>query len=112
MAEVLRGPLPDALPFDFAAQVARHATIGAQADARFESNLMRTVLAVFGLSAAVVVAMYGHAWVAADPRRAQAGLGRGGELGACARRLRRRVLADRPGPQALAFAARRVNCAA
>ena len=64
MAEVLRGPLPDALPFDFAAQVARHATIGAQADARFESNLMRTVLAVFGLSAAVVVAMYGHAWVA------------------------------------------------
>lgn len=64
MAEVLRGPLPDALPVDFAAQVARRASMGAQADARFESILMRTILAVFGLSAAVVVAMYGHAWVA------------------------------------------------
>ncbi|BCT92546.1 hypothetical protein LYSHEL_15700 [Lysobacter helvus] len=64
MAEVLRGPLPDALPVDFAAQVARRASMGAQADARFESILMRTILAVFGLSAAVVVAVYGHAWVA------------------------------------------------
>ena len=64
MAEVLRGPLPDALPFDFAAQVARRASMGAQADARFESNLMRVFLTVFGLSAAVVVAMYGRTWVA------------------------------------------------
>jgi len=64
MAQVLRGPLPDALPFDFAAQVARQAAMGAQADARFERTLMQAILAVFGLSAAVVVAMYGQAWVA------------------------------------------------
>jgi len=67
MAHVLRGPLPDAmhdiLPADFAAHVAREAAMGAQADARLERNLMRAILAVFGLSAAVVVAMYGQAWV-------------------------------------------------
>ena len=68
LAEVLRGPLPEAmhdvLPPDFAAQVARRAAMGAQADARLERNLMRGILAVFGLSAAVVVAMYGHGWIA------------------------------------------------
>jgi hypothetical protein len=67
MAEVLRGPLPDAmhdiLPADFASQVARQAAMDAQADARVERNLMRAILVVFGLSAAVVVAMYGREWV-------------------------------------------------
>jgi hypothetical protein len=67
MAEVLRGPLPDAmhdiLPADFASQVARQAAMDVQADAQVERNLMRAILVFFGLSAAVVVAMYGREWV-------------------------------------------------
>jgi hypothetical protein len=69
VADALRAPLPDLLPADFAAQVARRAEAQATAptvvpDAPFERDLLRGAIAVLGLGSAVVAAMYGRAWLA------------------------------------------------
>ena len=72
VADALREPLPDLLPPDFAAQVARQAEATATApviaeppaDKGFEFNLMRGLLGLLGLGSAVVAAMYGRAWLA------------------------------------------------
>ena len=71
VADALRVPPADLLPADFAERVARQAQVNARApatapaepDPRFEIDLMRAVLAVFGLASAVVVAMYGQQWL-------------------------------------------------
>jgi hypothetical protein len=73
VADALREPLPDLLPPDFAAQVARQAEANAAApvrvpeplaDAGFEFNLMRGLIGLLGLGSAVVAAMYGREWLA------------------------------------------------
>lgn len=72
VAATLRAPLPDLLPSDFAAQVARLAEANAAApataqipqDAGFEHTLLRGAIGVLGLGSAVVAAMYGRAWLA------------------------------------------------
>lgn len=73
VADALREPLPDLLPPDFAAQVARQAEANAAAplmvaepptEKGFEFNLMRGLLGLLGLGSAVVAAMYGRAWLA------------------------------------------------
>lgn len=69
VAEALRTPLPDALPADFAAQMARRVQAPAPmaapdlVDSRFERGLTRALVAVFGLAGAVVAAMYGAQWL-------------------------------------------------
>jgi hypothetical protein len=72
VADALRTPLPDSLPEDFAASVARLADFNATApaaqtdvqDAPFERTLLRGALGILGLGSAVVVAMFGRAWLA------------------------------------------------
>jgi hypothetical protein len=70
VADALRTPLPDLLPADFAAQVARQAEANATApivivpDAPFERGLLRGAIGVLGLGSAVVAAVYGRAWIA------------------------------------------------
>ena len=62
IARVLRQPLPHALPADFARQLA--ARFGrAPLDTRVEQGLLRGLLLLLALSAAVVVALYGQAWL-------------------------------------------------
>jgi hypothetical protein len=68
LSQALRTPMPDGLPVDFAARVARLAEANAAApvaepDAPFERDLTHVLIGVFGLSAAVVVAMYGKQWL-------------------------------------------------
>ena len=61
---MLRQPLPHGLPADFARQIA--ARFGrAPLDTRVEQGLLRGLVTLFGLSSAVVVAMYGQAWLPA-----------------------------------------------
>jgi hypothetical protein len=72
VAHALRAPLPDLLPADFAAQVARRAEHNATAPAiasvdvqqDVESRLLRYAVGVLGLGSAVVAAMYGRQWLA------------------------------------------------
>ena len=73
VADALRAPLPDLLPADFAAQVARQAEINAKApvmapeppaEKGFEFNLERGLLGLLGLGSAVVAGVYGQAWLA------------------------------------------------
>jgi hypothetical protein len=68
VAESLRAPLPDALPADFAAQMARRVQVPAPVaatpvESRFELGLTRALVGVFGLAGAVVAAMYGAQWL-------------------------------------------------
>lgn len=64
IARALRQPLPHGLPADFARQLA--ARLGrAPLDTRVEQGLLRGLVALFGLSGAVVAAMYGQAWLPA-----------------------------------------------
>lgn len=64
IARALRHAPRVELPFDFAAQVASLARAQA-ADSLLEQRLLRGLILVFALSAAVVVAWYGRGWVAA-----------------------------------------------
>ncbi len=58
-----RAPAMD-LPFDFASQVASLAPAQAVANSALEQRLLRGLVLVFAVSAAVVVAWYGRAWPA------------------------------------------------
>ena len=58
-----RAPAVD-LPFDFASQVASLARAQAVANSVLEQRLLRILVGVFAVSAAVVVAWYGRAWPA------------------------------------------------
>jgi len=58
-----RAPAMD-LPFDFASQVASLARAQAVANSVLEQRLLRGLVLVFAVSAAVVVAWYGRAWPA------------------------------------------------
>jgi hypothetical protein len=65
VARALRQPLPHAPPEDFAANVAALARLQAMhkaPDLRIEQRLVRGLIAVLALSAAVVVAWYGAQW--------------------------------------------------
>ena len=65
IARALRQPLPHALPEDFAARIAAHARMQAAhapPDLRTEQRLMRALIVVLALSAAVVLAWYGPQW--------------------------------------------------
>jgi hypothetical protein len=65
VARALRQPLPHALPDDFAARVAaraRQQAAHAPPDLRIEQRLVRALIVVLALSAAVVVAWYGPQW--------------------------------------------------
>jgi len=53
------------LPFDFASRVAGIARAQQASASLLEQRLLRSLALVFGLSSAVTVAYYGHAWVAA-----------------------------------------------
>ena len=64
IARVLRRAPAMDLPFDFASQVASLALAQAVANSALEQRLLRTLVAVFAVSAAVVVAWYGRAWPA------------------------------------------------
>ena len=68
VARALRQPLPHALPDDFAARVAaraRRQAAHAPPDLRIEQRLVRALIAVLALSAAVAVAWYGQQWLQA-----------------------------------------------
>lgn len=58
-----RAPAVD-LPFDFASQVASLARMQAVANSVLEQRLLRGLVVVFALSAAVVIAWYGRGWPA------------------------------------------------
>ena len=64
IARALRAAPPIALPPDFAAQVAGLARAEAAASGLLEQRLLRGLVLVFALSAAVVVAWFGRGWVA------------------------------------------------
>ena len=64
IASALRRAPPVDLPVDFAAQVAGVARTQQQASSVLEQRLLRGLLVLFALSAAVVVAWYGRGWVA------------------------------------------------
>jgi hypothetical protein len=67
VADALRAPLPDGLPADFAARMARTveapAVAPAATDSGFERGLTRALIGMFGLAGAVVAAMYGANWL-------------------------------------------------
>jgi hypothetical protein len=64
IARALRQPLPDALPADFARQLA--ARVGqVPLDTRFEQGLVRGLAALLALSGAVAAALYGQSWLPA-----------------------------------------------
>lgn len=64
IAHALRHAPAVDLPFDFASQVASLARAQAAANTLLEQRLLRGLVGVFALSAAVVVAWYGRAWPA------------------------------------------------
>lgn len=64
IARALRQVPAVALPFDFAAQVAALARAQAVVNSKMEQRLLRGLVFVFALSAAVVVAWYGRGWAA------------------------------------------------
>jgi hypothetical protein len=67
LARTLREPLPDALPVDFAQQLARRVAAtparGAASGTSFEAGLMLTLAIALAVAAVAVVAMYGSAWL-------------------------------------------------
>ena len=62
IARVLRRAPPVDLPLDFSAQVASMARAQATSSSLLEQRLLRGLIFVFALSAAVVVAWYGRGW--------------------------------------------------
>jgi len=64
IARALRHAPAVDLPFDFASQVASLARTQAAASSLLEQRLLRGLVLVFAVSAAVVVAWYGRAWPA------------------------------------------------
>ncbi|QIL19722.1 hypothetical protein [Thermomonas sp. HDW16] len=62
IAHALRRVPPMALPSDFATTVARSAAAQAASNSLLEQRLLRGLVLVFALSAAVVVAWYGRGW--------------------------------------------------
>jgi hypothetical protein len=78
LAHALRQPSVEALPADFARDVARQidATVADASqmpddgtavypfDAPFERNLLRALVAAFGLSIGIVIALYAGSWMA------------------------------------------------
>lgn len=62
IARALRHPPMEALPADFAAQVAARAQAAADADDRLERLLQRGLLGVMAFAALVVAGMYGASW--------------------------------------------------
>ncbi|QBB71286.1 hypothetical protein ELE36_13485 [Pseudolysobacter antarcticus] len=71
LARVLREPLPQTLPADFAARLARLAEAEIQRskllDLRFEKALLLTFLLIFGLAVAFVITLYGDEWLRSIP---------------------------------------------
>jgi len=67
LARTLREPLPDALPADFAQQLAARVAAGpvrrAPAGRSFESMLTLTLTAALAVAASAVVAIYGSTWL-------------------------------------------------
>lgn len=67
LARALREPLPDALPADFAQQMARRVaavpTRRAASGTAFEFALTLALATALAVAAGVVVAMYGSAWL-------------------------------------------------
>ena len=63
IARALRQAPPIALPSDFAVQVGALARAQAAANSLFEQRLLRGLVLLFALSAAVVVAWQGRGWV-------------------------------------------------
>ena len=57
-----RAPAPD-LPADFAASLAARVVIAPALDTRVERHLLRALVVVLALSAAVAVAVYGGQWL-------------------------------------------------
>ncbi|HQW58967.1 hypothetical protein [Thermomonas sp.] len=64
IARALRRAPPVDLPFDFASQVASLARAQAAANCLLEQRLLRGLVFVFALSAAVVIAWQGRGWTA------------------------------------------------
>lgn len=64
IASALRRAPPVDLPLDFAARVASMALAQATSSSLLEQRLLRGLVLVFALSAAVVVAWYGRGWAA------------------------------------------------
>jgi hypothetical protein len=64
VARALRRAPPIDLPPDFATQVASMARAQAASSSLLEQRLLRGLVGVFALSAAVVVAWYGRGWMA------------------------------------------------
>ena len=67
IARALREPLPDALPADFAQQLARRVAIiparGVASGTSFEAALMLSLAAVLVVATGAVVAIYGSTWL-------------------------------------------------
>lgn len=67
LAHALREPLPDALPADFAQQMAARVAASparqVASGTRFEFTLMLVLATVLAVAAAAVTAMYGDAWL-------------------------------------------------
>ena len=67
IARSLRQPPPDALPADFAQQLAARVSAvpspAASASASFEFKLMLVLAATMAIAAVAVVAIYGNAWL-------------------------------------------------
>ncbi len=61
IVRALRQPLPEALPADFAAQMARLAGARAALDVGVEQRLMQALVAALALAIGVVVLLYGQA---------------------------------------------------
>ena len=64
IARALRSAPPMEMPVDFASQVAALARTQASTSAVLEQRLLRGLVLVFALSAALVVAWFGRGWVA------------------------------------------------
>lgn len=62
VARALRAPLADALPADFAAQVAARASARARTDGRLEQVATQLLLATLAFAGVVTAALYGGAW--------------------------------------------------
>ncbi len=63
VSQALRQPPMVPIPMDFAARVARQAaTMSAAADERFERVLVQLLIALLGLSVAVISVLYGSQW--------------------------------------------------
>ena len=70
LSQALRTPMADALPEDFAANVARLAQAGVVVqstdeapEAAFELGLTRVFVGLFAIAALIVAAMYGSQWL-------------------------------------------------